>query len=86
MKYSRIIFLCSFLIVNCYLLTVHCFADSEFSLRIAPVLQAPLAEELINPGIGANVSLDWAFWNFAPRFTLTSADEQAVKINNLLCI
>ena len=46
------------------------YADSDFSLRIAPALQAPLAEELINPGIGANVSLDWAFWDFAPYFTL----------------
>ena len=67
MKYSRIIFL-ALLTAHCSLFSV--FAQSEFSLRLAPALQAPLAEQLINSGIGANVSLDWAFWNFAPRFTL----------------
>ena len=58
--------LISLLIVNCSLFTV--FAEHEFSLRIAPALVSPVGANQFGPGVGANASIDWAFWNFAGKF------------------
>ncbi|MDR2575675.1 MAG: hypothetical protein LBC52_04440 [Treponema sp.] len=44
------------------------FAESEFSLSIAPVFEAPLGIEHLSPGMGAAVSLDWAFLPLAGDF------------------
>ena len=46
----------------------HLFAEHEFSLRLAPVVDAPLNIENLSPGFGAAASLDWAFWSFARGF------------------
>jgi hypothetical protein len=51
----RIIFLLVF-----FLLTAPCFAESEFSFRIAPAVEAPLSIPEFSPGLGAALSLDWA--------------------------
>ena len=46
------------------------FAESEFSLRLAPALKAPVGAGQLKPGMGADAMLDWSFWNFAPGFDL----------------
>jgi hypothetical protein len=56
------------LFVMCCLLTTLTFAEDEFSLAIAPVFDAPVGHEELRTGIGAVVSLDWAFWQFAENF------------------
>jgi len=60
----------SLLFVICYLLSVNClcFAENEFSLSVAPVLEVPLGVEHLGPGMGAAASLDWAFLSFAKDF------------------
>jgi len=58
--------LCSLLTILCSLLTANCsllYAESNVSLRIAPVYDIPISLPQFNPGIGAAVSLDWAFWS-----------------------
>jgi hypothetical protein len=55
------------------LLTAPCsllFAESEFSLSLAPVFEAPLGVHQLKSGIGAAASLDWSFWQFAKNFDL----------------
>jgi outer membrane protein OmpA-like peptidoglycan-associated protein len=47
-----------------------CFAENEFSLRLAPVFETPLDLPQLGTGIGANASLDWAFWSFTKKFDL----------------
>ena len=47
-----------------------CFAENEFSLRLAPVLEIPLGLPQLGTGIGAAASLDWAFLPFAKKFDL----------------
>jgi len=58
--------ICFLLIANSSLL----FAENDFSLRIAPAIDAPLGIEQVSTGIGAAATLDWAFWPFAPKFNL----------------
>jgi outer membrane protein OmpA-like peptidoglycan-associated protein len=45
-----------------------CFAENEFSLRLAPVFETPLNLPQLGTGIGANASLDWAFLQFTKKF------------------
>jgi hypothetical protein len=52
------------------LLTVPCFAENNFSLRLAPAFEMPLNLPQFGVGMGADVSLDWAFWPFAEKFDL----------------
>ena len=63
---------CLLCVIFCLLLVVcfpfPCLAQSDFSLRIAPILQAPLNIQQFNPGFGAALSLDWAFLPFAKKF------------------
>jgi outer membrane protein OmpA-like peptidoglycan-associated protein len=47
-----------------------CFAENEFSLRLAPAFEIPLGIPQLGAGIGADASLDWAFWPFAKKFNL----------------
>jgi len=54
--FSFFIFLFSFLISPLS-------AESNVSLRVAPVYDVPIGLSQFNPGIGAAVSLDWAFWS-----------------------
>ena len=65
-NFSFLIFL--FIFFTFYLLPFNLFAENEFSLRIAAGIKAPLGLELINTGMSAEASLDWAFWNFARGF------------------
>ena len=58
----------SFFVLFYLSFTFPLFAESNFSLRAAPVLVAPLGAEQLNAGVGAGVSLDWSFWNFADDF------------------
>ena len=51
-------------------LAVPCFAENEFSLRLAPAIEIPVGIENFNTGIGASASLDWAFWQFADHFNV----------------
>jgi hypothetical protein len=37
------------------------FAESEFSLRIAPAVEAPISIQEFSPGLGAIASFDWMF-------------------------
>ncbi|MCL2442354.1 MAG: hypothetical protein FWD13_02690 [Treponema sp.] len=53
------------LITLIFLLSVPCFAENQFSLRLAPVIEAPVGIEHFRTGIGAAISLDWAFWSFS---------------------
>jgi len=57
-------------VVFCCLFIIPVSAENEFSLRAAPVLKAPLGLSQFTPGMGADVSLDWAFWSFAKNFDL----------------
>ena len=61
MNKKYILRLISLFIVHFPLLAV--FAENEFSLKIAPALISPVGAEQFNPGFGANISLDWSFWN-----------------------
>ena len=45
-------------------------AESEFSLRIAPIIETPTSITEFNSGFGADISLDWAFFQFARNFNL----------------
>ena len=56
--------------VICFLLAVPCFAENEFSLRLAPVLQAPAGVGEASLGAGAAAILDWTFLSFAGKFDL----------------
>ncbi|MCL2067873.1 MAG: transglutaminase-like domain-containing protein [Treponema sp.] len=58
------------LFVFCFLLVVPCFAENEFYLQVTPVVEAPLGLKQFSPGMGAGVSLDWAFFPFLKDFTL----------------
>ena len=51
-----------FLIILIFLLSLPLFADQSVSLRIAPFYESTINMPQFNPGIGAAVSLDWAFW------------------------
>ncbi|MDR3020785.1 MAG: hypothetical protein LBU66_07780 [Treponema sp.] len=53
------------------ILSFPCFAESEFSLRLAPALKSPLELEQFSSGMGADISLDWSAnfpGNFAQNF------------------
>ena len=45
-------------------------AESEYSLRLAPVLVSPSGAEQLQTGMGVNASLDWSFFTFAEKFDL----------------
>ncbi|MDR2542873.1 MAG: OmpA family protein [Treponema sp.] len=60
-KYYLLIILCSLFIVNL-------FGENNFSLRVAPVLNVPIGSAEHKQGMGADIYLDWAFWNFANNF------------------
>jgi len=45
-----------------------CFSENEFSLSLAPLYEMPIDAEYLTPGMGASVSLDWSFLNFAKNF------------------
>jgi hypothetical protein len=64
------ILLLALFIVHCLLLPVPAFAENEFSLRLAPAFEMPLGLPQFGVGIGAGVSLDWAFLSFAKNFGL----------------
>ena len=59
--------LSALLIVNLFF-AAHCFAENEFSFRIAPGVEIPLGLPQFGPGIGALASFDWAFGKFAQKF------------------
>jgi hypothetical protein len=61
----RSVLLFSFLIFH---FSFVCFAENEFSLRIAPALEMPLGLPQMGVGFGANADLDWAFLRFANKF------------------
>jgi transglutaminase-like putative cysteine protease len=47
-----------------------CFAENEFSLRLAPAFEMPLGFEQFGAGFGANADFDWSFLQFAKKFDL----------------
>jgi len=51
-----------------FIFTVPCFAESEFSLAVAPAYEMPLNADYLSSGMGAAISLDWAFLSFARNF------------------
>ena len=65
-KYILLFIIFSLFPIPCSLL----FAESEFSLRLGTALKAPVAASQLSPGMGANATLDWSFWNFVPNFDL----------------
>ena len=64
-KSGIILFIILFLFFPCLL-----FAESEFSLRIAPSVETPVSIPEFNSGLGASVALDWAFFNFEHNIDL----------------
>jgi hypothetical protein len=52
------------------LLPVPCFAENEFSLRLAPVFEKPLGLPQMGVGIGADISIDWAFLSLTKKFDI----------------
>ena len=58
------------IIVSCFLITANSFAENEFSLNVAPLIKAPLAQEYMSPGFGVLAALDWAFWPFSNNFNM----------------
>ena len=59
------------LLVICFLFFTPClYAESEFALRLAPVVEVPVRLPQFRSGIGASAALDWAFWPFAAKFDL----------------
>jgi len=59
----------SIIIAVLFLLAVPCFSENEFSLSLAPVFEAPKAEQL-NAGMGAAASFDWSFITFNKEFNV----------------
>jgi hypothetical protein len=57
-----------FLFVILSLFAVPCFAENEFFLSLAPVLEAPLDVKQLNSGVGAAASLDWSVLSFGNKF------------------
>jgi hypothetical protein len=47
-----------------------CFAENEFSLRLAPAFEMPLGLPQFGPGFGADADFEWAFYSFAKKFDL----------------
>ena len=61
----------SLLFVICYLLFISpppCFAEDDVTLSFAPILEMPVGADYLSSGMGASVSLDWAFLPFANEF------------------
>ena len=57
----------------CFLLIVPCsgiFAENEFGLRLAPIVEVPIGLSQFSAGMGAEASFDWAFLTFAKKFGL----------------
>jgi len=44
------------------LITAPVFAEHEFSLRAAPIIEVPVNIPEFSTGLGASLSLDWVFW------------------------
>jgi len=55
-------------IVNCCLLAAYSFSESNFSLRLAPVVEIPLDMPQFNSGVGVGATLDWSLWPFTSNF------------------
>jgi len=53
-----------------FLISFPCFAENNFALKIAPVVKMPISLSQFSTGMGADVSLDWVFWNFTKEFDL----------------
>ncbi|MCL2758958.1 MAG: hypothetical protein FWD22_01965 [Treponema sp.] len=64
MRSVKILFVGCLLLVNSYML----FAD--FSLRIAPVVEAPVGLSQFGAGFGASASLDWSVFSFLKIFEI----------------
>jgi len=61
--------ICSLFFALCFLFFAHSLhAENEFSLSVAPTFEAPIGVEYLNPGMGAAISVDWSFWQFAKNF------------------
>ncbi|MDR3020597.1 MAG: OmpA family protein [Treponema sp.] len=58
------------IIVTCFYLAGNLYSENNFSMRLAPKLEAPLGVSQLTPGMGVDISIDWAFWNFAKNFDL----------------
>ena len=58
------------IVIFILILSVPLFAENEFSLRVAPAVEAPLNIPEFSPGMGAAVSIDWSFIQFAGNFGL----------------
>ncbi|MCL2443306.1 MAG: porin family protein [Treponema sp.] len=52
------------------LITMPIYAEHEVSLRLAPSFEIPVGIENFNSGMGAAISLDWSFFQFANNFSL----------------
>jgi len=46
-----------------------CFAENNVYLRITPSYEATIGLPQFNPGVGAAVSLDWAFWSITRKLS-----------------
>jgi len=56
--------------IFCLFFAVPLFAENEFSLRLAPVVQVPLNLSQFNTGIGASAVLDWTFFALTKKVSL----------------
>jgi outer membrane protein OmpA-like peptidoglycan-associated protein len=63
----RFVLLSSFFIFH---FSFVCFAENQFSLRLAPAFEMPLGLEQFGVGFGANADLDWSFVQFAKKIDL----------------
>ena len=57
-----------FIILHFSFFIFNLFAESEFSLSLAPAIEIPLNIPELSAGMGASVSLDWAFLRFTDSF------------------
>jgi len=57
-----------FCVLFAFFLTMSAYAENEVFLRVAPVVEMPIDSAIFNTGMGAAVSLDWSFLQFAGNF------------------